>query len=55
MNPLVLYLYVTAVQAVILRVKNPMTSSQNCTCQQSLVNLLDQHNISVEQNVLHSR
>ena len=33
---------------------NLMTSSRNCTCQQSAVNCLDQHNISVEQDALHN-
>ena len=31
-----------------LRGMNPMTNSRNCTCQQSSVNRLDQHNISVK-------
>ena len=37
-----------------LRGMNPMTSSRNCTCQQSLVNRLEFRNISVEQGALHS-
>ena len=31
-----------------------MTSSRNCTCQQSSVKRLDQRNISVKQDALHS-
>ena len=37
-----------------LRGVNPMTNSRNCTGQQSSVNRLDQCNISVEQDALHS-
>ena len=37
-----------------LRGVNPMTNSRNCTCQQSSVNRLDQRNMSVKQDALHS-
>ena len=35
-------------------ITNPMTRSQNCTFQQSSVNLLDQRNTSVEQDASHN-